>query len=215
MAQARQRARVRTPGAVGGARGAAHGGERTVRGPNAGDGPIEVDPRSLRNAQRREKDTYLRASRQPRTARRRPIAALVLSIAGFGIALYETISHYAGIALSCPANSFENCQAVTTSSQSMVFGVFPVALLGLIFFTVMVPLNLPVMWRSSLRWVAWLRLAAVVGGMGFVIYLLYTELFSIKKICLWCTGVHVVTFLLFVLVISSLSSFSAFSERTD
>jgi uncharacterized membrane protein len=104
-----------------------------------------------------------------------------------------------------------NCDVVTKSSESMLFGV-SVALLGLIFFTAMVAINLPIAWRTSLRWVAWLRLAMVFGGMGFVIYLVYAELFTIKKICLWCTGVHVVTFFLFVLVVSS---FPAMTARTD
>ena len=142
----------------------------------------------------------------------RPIAALVLSLAGWGIALYLTIEHYTGSSLlSCPANSVVNCDVVTKSSESMLFGV-SVALLGLIFFTAMVAINLPIAWRTSLRWVAWLRLAMVFGGMGFVIYLVYAELFTIKKICLWCTGVHVVTFFLFVLVVSS---FPAMTARTD
>jgi uncharacterized membrane protein len=70
----------------------------------------------------------------------------------------------------------------------------------------MVVIDVPVLWRTSLQWLAWLRLAMVVGGMGFVVYLVYTELFTIKAICLWCTGVHVVTFLLFVLVVTSLAA---------
>jgi uncharacterized membrane protein len=142
----------------------------------------------------------------------RAIAALVLSLAGWGIALYLTIEHFTGnSALSCPANAVVSCEAVTTSPESKLLGV-SVALLGLIFFTAMVAVNLPIAWRTSLRWVAWLRLAMVVGGMGFVIYLVYAELFMIKKICLWCTGVHVATFLLFVLVVSSIPAFTA---RTD
>jgi len=47
------------------------------------------------------------------------------------------------------------------------------------------------------------RLALAVSGVCFVLYLLAAELFSIKAICLWCTGVHITTFLLFVLVMSS------------
>jgi uncharacterized membrane protein len=133
----------------------------------------------------------------------RPITAFVLSIAGFGDSMYLTIEHYTGnSALVCSANSVVDCLKVTTSPESKVFGI-PVALLGLVFFTAMLVINAPPMWRSSIPWVAWARLAMVVGGMGFVIYLLYSELFSIKAICLWCTGVHVVTFLLFVLVVSS------------
>jgi uncharacterized membrane protein len=48
-----------------------------------------------------------------------------------------------------------------------------------------------------------------VGGMGMVFYLLYAELFSIKAICLWCTAVHVVTFLLFVLVVATFPSMAS------
>lgn len=135
-----------------------------------------------------------------------PIAAFLLSILGFGDSLYLTIEHYTGnSALVCSATATVDCLKVTTSEWSHVFGA-PVALLGLVFFTVMLGVNLPMLWHTSARWLTWLawaRLAMVVGGMGFVIYLLYRELFSIKAICLWCTGVHVVTFLLFVIIVST------------
>ena len=50
---------------------------------------------------------------------------------------------------------------------------------------------------------SWARLAMAVSGVGFVLYLLAAELFSIKAICLWCTGVHIDTFILFVLIVTS------------
>jgi uncharacterized membrane protein len=40
-----------------------------------------------------------------------------------------------------------------------------------------------------------------VVAMGFVLYLLYAELFIIGSICLYCTSVHAITFLLFVLTV--------------
>jgi uncharacterized membrane protein len=43
----------------------------------------------------------------------------------------------------------------------------------------------------------------MVVGIVFVLYLLYTELFTIRSICLWCTSVHVITFALFVLIMFS------------
>jgi len=166
------------------------------------------------------------SEREPSSARREgqveeaqvagwlPIATFILSIIGFGISVYLTIDHYTGNKfLVCSASSVVNCQKVTTSPESMVFGVFPVALLGLIFFTFMVPLNFPKVWRSRLWWVSWGRLAMVVGGIGFVVYLLYSELFSIKAICLWCTGVHAITFILFVLVLSTISSLPPLPSR--
>ena len=36
-----------------------------------------------------------------------------------------------------------------------------------------------------------------MAGIGFVLCLLYAELFTIGAICLYCTSVHVITFVLF------------------
>jgi uncharacterized membrane protein len=38
-------------------------------------------------------------------------------------------------------------------------------------------------------------------GAAFVLYLIYTELFTLDAICPWCTSVHVITLLLFALVV--------------
>jgi uncharacterized membrane protein len=84
-----------------------------------------------------------------------------------------------------------------------VFGIFPVAVLGLAFFVFMVVATSPWAWRSKYPQVAIVRLASVVVGIGFVLYLVYTELFTLDHICLWCTSVHVFTFLLFVLILIS------------
>lgn len=132
--------------------------------------------------------------------------ALVLSVAGFGVSLYLTIDHFTGTLPPCPATSVISCTKVTTSPESEVFGVFPVALLGLLFYTAMVGINLPPLWRTGGAWgrrVAWGRLAMAVTGIGMVIYLISAELFSIKAICLWCTGVHAITLVLFVLVVAT------------
>ncbi len=132
----------------------------------------------------------------------RGYVALALSLVGFGISMYLTVDHFEGIAPICSSQGFVNCQLVTTSSYSYIFGV-PVSLLGLLFYTVMVGINLPPLWRARSVWVARARLALAFSGVGFVLYLLAAELFSIKAICLWCTGVHITTFLLFVLIVVS------------
>ncbi len=128
--------------------------------------------------------------------------AFVLSLIGFGISMYLTIDHFQGIVPICSSKGFVNCALVTTSKYSHILGI-PVALLGLLFFTAMVGINWPPLWRARSPWVARGRLALSVSGVCFVLYLLAAELFSIKAICLWCTGVHITTFLLFVLVMSS------------
>jgi uncharacterized membrane protein len=133
-------------------------------------------------------------------------AAFVLSVAAFADSLYLTVDHFTQGTPFCPNTGFENCAKVTTSPQSEVFGVLPVALVGLVFFTVMVAVNVPALWRLGGllgRRLAYGRLALVVAGIAMVVYLVYSELFTIKAICLYCTGVHVATFLLFALVVTT------------
>jgi uncharacterized membrane protein len=125
----------------------------------------------------------------------------ILSIAGLGVSIYLTIAHFTDKPLAgCSESGLVNCTKVTTSPQSYVFGI-PVAVLGLAFFVAAVALMSPWGWRWARREVALIRIASLVVGMGFVLYLLYAELFTIGSICLYCTSVHAITFLLFVLTI--------------
>jgi uncharacterized membrane protein len=119
------------------------------------------------------------------------------SLLGLGVAGYLTFEHYtSSSSLACSDNGVVNCMKVTTSSYSAVAGV-PVAVLGLVFFVVMLVLQLPFMWRRPERWLRLVRVGWSVVGAGMVLYLLSAELFSIDAICLWCTAVHVLTLLLF------------------
>jgi uncharacterized membrane protein len=125
----------------------------------------------------------------------------ILSIAGLGVSIYLTIAHFTDKPLAgCSESGLVNCTKVTTSPQSYVFGI-PVAVLGLAFFVAAVALMSPWAWRSARREVALIRLASLVVGMAFVLYLLYAELLIIGSICLYCTSVHAITFLLFVLTL--------------
>jgi uncharacterized membrane protein len=125
----------------------------------------------------------------------------VLSLAGLGVSIYLTIAHFTDKPLAgCSESGLVNCTKVTTSPQSYVFGI-PVAVLGLAFFMAMVGLMSPWGWQWARRELALIRIASLVVGMGFVLYLLYAELFTIGSICLYCTSVHAITFLLFVLTI--------------
>lgn len=128
-----------------------------------------------------------------------PLTATLVAIAGIGVSTYLTITHFYPSVLACSATGAINCEAVTTSAQSRFLGV-PVAFLGLAWFVAMLALNLPPAWRSERAWVVPLRLAMVVGGMCFALYLISAELLIINAICIWCTCAHVLTFILFVLV---------------
>ena len=126
---------------------------------------------------------------------------MLLTAVGIGLATYLTIAHYdAHVQLTCPSKGAINCEAVTTSAQSKLFGI-PVAVLGIAYFVAMVPWHLPVAWRSADPRVKIGRLLYCGSGIAFVCYLVYAEAVIIKKICLWCTGVHITTLVLFVTVV--------------
>jgi len=134
------------------------------------------------------------------------IVSFALAIIGLAISAYETYAHFNGNHLagcSTKGGATFNCTAVITSPQSMVFGVIPVAILGLAFYVVAVPLFSPWAWRAKRREVHLVRLVSVIVGMGFVMYLIYAELYQIGDICEYCTGVHIVTFLLFCITVFS------------
>lgn len=131
-----------------------------------------------------------------RTATRLGVAGTILSVIGLGFASYLAYEHFA-------AESFQGCvlgggcQQVTTSSYASFLGI-PVVIPGVFYFVVSIGLHLPASWRSSNIWLGRARWAWSVVGMISVFYLIYGEL-SVGAICMYCTGVHVVTFLLLVL----------------
>jgi uncharacterized membrane protein len=129
------------------------------------------------------------------------LATLVLTVCGLAAAAYLSYEHFtASTTLACPDTGRVSCAKVTSSSYATFLGV-PVALLGLVFFLVLLPLVLPSAWRAAGVAVHRARLAWVVIGMVSVLYLVWAELFQVRAICLWCTGVHVITTLVFALVV--------------
>jgi uncharacterized membrane protein len=147
------------------------------------------------------------------------VTSLVLAVLGLAISAYETYAHYSNTALlGCPAKAGGtfDCAAVITSSQSMVFNILPVAVLGLAFYVFAVVIFTPWAWRFqggairlggrtlriTSRGIDTVRLGSVIIGMGFVMYLIYAE-FQIGEVCEYCTGVHIVTFLLFCITVVS------------
>ena len=127
-------------------------------------------------------------------------SSLAVSVLGLGATGYLTVEHYdQNAGLACPDTGTINCAKVTESSYGTFAGL-PVALLGLLFFAGMTLLCLPVAWRLADRRLSLLRLGSLVLGLVFVLYLVWAELFAIGALCLWCTGVHVLTLALFTVV---------------
>ena len=132
----------------------------------------------------------------------RPVVTLALCAIGLGVSVYTLWIHYQPSALACISAGPIDCQAVLTSAQSVVMSI-PVPYFGIVFFLSMGVLCLPAAWRTSAVWVHGLRLAGAIVGIASVIYLVSTELFTVKKICLWCSGVHLVAFALFIIIVTA------------
>jgi uncharacterized membrane protein len=139
-----------------------------------------------------------------------------LSFFGFGVAGYLTFEHYtSSTSLTCPAGGgIINCLKVTTSAYSMIHGV-PVAVLGLVFFFVMLILQLPAMWAHPSPVVRWARVGWSLVGVGTAAWLIYAELFRLSAVCLWCTSVHIVSLLVFVVTAFGTAATAPVPEFAD
>jgi len=128
-----------------------------------------------------------------------------VALAATAVSLYLTIAHYTDPdLLVCSDGGTVNCRTVTSSDQSLFLGI-PVALLGLLWCIGMVGLCLPAAWRASSPLVHQARIVGAVAGIGFVLWLIYAELIIVGAICLWCTVVHVLAFVLFAAVVMTAS----------
>jgi uncharacterized membrane protein len=123
--------------------------------------------------------------------------ALIWCVLGLGVSVYLTYEHYTGsTTLACPANGAIDCARVTSSAWASILGI-PVAPLGVLFFGVMLVLCRPALLRREDRRLDLARLGFCGVGLLTALYLLWAELFQVHAICLWCTAVHILTFLLF------------------
>jgi uncharacterized membrane protein len=130
--------------------------------------------------------------------------SLTWCVLGLVTAAYLTYEHYTGgTTLACPESGGVDCAKVTSSPWSSILGI-PVAPLGLVFFAVMLVLCRPSLLRRRSTALDVARLGFCGIGLLMALYLLWAELFQIHAICLWCTGVHILTFLLFVTLLFGL-----------
>ena len=143
------------------------------------------------------------------------VVTWLLAIIGLGISTYLTIVHFdTAIQITCVNKAGFNCAKVTTSGESYFLGI-PVAVLGLFQYVAMVGLCSPWAWRSPRREIHLARLAFAVVGMGFVLWLFSAEALIIKAFCLWCSGVHVVTFIMLICVIRTVPAMLGWTEPAE
>ncbi len=138
------------------------------------------------------------------------VAIALMAVVGLGISIYLTIVHYdTKVTLACTTGGIVNCGNVTTSAYSVVpFTQIPVTIPGMLWFLIsgaLALIALRSLWQLQPE-PSWLRPAQIVwsvGGMLFVLYLVYCELVLVHNICEWCTAVHILTLATLLIVLGS------------
>jgi uncharacterized membrane protein len=115
------------------------------------------------------------------TERTLRIAAVVLALAGIGVATYIVVADSGGGAPKCLAGG-SGCETVADSRYSHIAGV-NVAVFGIVGYVVLLAAAIAPGDPGRVGGF----LAALVG-FGFSAYLTYLELFVIDAICQWCVA---------------------------
>ena len=130
---------------------------------------------------------------------------LAAAVAGSGIAVYLTAAHAAGAPLACNTGGLVDCEAVTRSGFSVVWGSqIPITIPGLAWFVVSGLLAVAALSGREPGWLAPAHAVWALLALAFVIYLVYAELVVINRVCAWCTVVHVLVLLTFALALRRL-----------
>ena len=129
------------------------------------------------------------------------IFLLVIALLGFADSTYLTIEHYKGVIPPCTIVS--GCEAVLTSTYSVVLGI-PVSLLGAIYyFLILVGVFAYIEGRNEKL----LRMALLVTVLGFIfsMWFLIVQAFILQAWCLYClisTGTSTILFVTAVVIFS-------------
>lgn len=108
---------------------------------------------------------------------------IVISFIGFLDAMYLTVQHYTGSSINCVI--FEGCDTVATSKYAVIFGILPLALLG-VFYYVSVLMSSLLYFDTGHKF--FLRILPILTTLGFLfsLYFIYLQLFVIKAVCTYC-----------------------------
>ena len=121
---------------------------------------------------------------------------MILAFIGFLDASYLTVMHYRVATLPCSLFG-GGCDRVTASSYATV-GNFPIALLGTIYYLLILILSFT-FWLDN-RKVGWFTLASHLTVIGFIatLWLFYLQAAVLKSFCTYCLLSALITAILFV-----------------
>ncbi len=110
------------------------------------------------------------------------ITWMILSFIGFSDAVYMTVVHYQGQLPECSA--IEGCAELAMSTYSTI-GSVPVALFGVIFYTIMLVIG--ARWLDSRKKRIFKKTPYItVPAFAITLWLMYLMVFVIHALCIYC-----------------------------
>lgn len=107
--------------------------------------------------------------------------SIILGFFGFLDSLYLTILHYRNIVPPC---TIHGCEAVLNSSYSMI-GLIPMALMGVIFYTIIIVFCLLILVEGQKQLLKLFHLSVLVGFL-FSVVLFLIQALIIHSFCQYC-----------------------------
>lgn len=124
------------------------------------------------------------------------LAVILLGLIGLIDAIYLTAKFYAQSSVFC--SLLNNGCDLVTSSRYASFWEIPIALVGIIYYALIIFLA-ALFWRkASDKILSILRLISTAGFL-FSLWLLYLQVFVIKALCLYCIISAVTSTLIFII----------------
>lgn len=130
---------------------------------------------------------------------------LLLGLAGWIASVTLTIERFMifkdpAYTPTCSLNPVLSCGSVMVTEQAAVFG-FPNPLMGIAAFAVVVTMGVGLL--SGARYAKWMWIGLQIGvvlALVFVHWLIYSSLYDIGKLCIYCMVVWAVTIALAVVI---------------
>lgn len=109
----------------------------------------------------------------------------LLNLLAMGVSAYLVTLHFAPeLTDFCNFGQRWNCDLVNKSTYAELFGI-PVAILGLLAYTLFFLFSLRGLWRDQKRWLP-VYLFLLTGAVLFTLYLTTIEAFILQTYCLFC-----------------------------
>ncbi|MBI4089544.1 MAG: vitamin K epoxide reductase family protein [Candidatus Levybacteria bacterium] len=122
-----------------------------------------------------------------------PYSFLLFAFLGFVDSTFLAVLHYKNITPPCTIT--QGCEKVLTSQYATINEI-PIAVLGSIYFTVLIILGILLL-QNNKKWLKKAILIFTSMGMVVALILLYIQLVILQALCQYCFLVELILFLLF------------------